>query len=300
MVSQKSSYKNALEIIIVSVILLASYDFFLKLTGISAVLLESNLQSNLARISRYLNAPKVDTVLVGSSMTGRLLPSYFTQQGMEVVNLGLDGCHAQIGLDIVLLRRNLPKLILVESSAILNDPNTTANSNEQLLRHAYQSTTFNMGKVISSLRPENRPLSIMYWWIKKLTGSKPGAVVHFAQDSTPYDSQTASEQKPLLNREPNATSIKQFEGILFKLKERGLVVCFLAVPHSDGWGVPQSGWIRRISTDLGIPILEPGVELAKKTKILHFTDGVHLDVEGARQIAIETVKELKELTVQPK
>ena len=294
MIHQKSRYKNALEIVVLSILLLAGYALFQRLTGSSAVLLESNLQSNLARISRYLNASKVDTVLVGSSMTGRLLPSYFKEQGMEVANLGLDGCHAPIGLEIVLLRKNLPKLVLVEADAIPNDPNATANSNEQTLREAYQSPTFQMGAVIDSFRPENRPLSMLYWWIKKLSGSKPGAVGHSARAPKPDDIPAASQQKSSPEDAPNKIQIKQIEGLLSTLKERGVNVCLLAVPHAEGWGAPQSGWIRRISTDLGIPILEPGVELAKRTEILHFTDGAHLDVASAKQIVAETVKNLRE------
>jgi hypothetical protein len=296
---QRFRYKNALEIVVLSILLLAGYAIFQKLTGISAVLLESNLQSNLARISRYLHAPKVETVLVGSSMTGRLLPSYFKEQGMEVVNLGLDGCHAPIGLEIVLLRKDLPKLVLVEADAIPNDPSATANSNEQTLRESYQSPAFQMGAVIDSFRPENRPLSILYWWMKKLSGSKPGGVGHSAKDPKLDDIPTGSQQKSLPKDAPNEIPIEQVEGLLSTLRKRGVNVCLLAVPHSEGWGAPQSGWIRRISTDLGIPILEPGVELAKRTDILHFTDGAHLDVASAKQIVAETVKQLRKQVVQP-
>jgi hypothetical protein len=87
---------------------------------------------------------------------------------------------------------------------------------------------------------------------------------------------------------------EQIEKPLVALKEREVNVCLLAVPHAEEWGTPQYGWIRRISTDLGIPILEPGVELAKRTEILHFTDGAHLDVASAKQIVAETVKNLRE------
>jgi hypothetical protein len=135
MTSHKSRYKNALEIVVVAILLLAGYAIFQRLTGTSAVLLESNLQSNLARASRYLNASKVDTVLVGSSMTGRLLPSYFKGEGMNISNLGLDGCHAPFGLEIILMRKDLPQRVLIETASLDHDP----NANEKTVREASRS-----------------------------------------------------------------------------------------------------------------------------------------------------------------
>lgn len=299
MTSHKSRYKNALEIVVVAILLLAGYAILQKLTGISAVLLESNLQSNLARISRYLHAPKIDTVLVGSSMSGRLLSSYFQESGMEVANLGLDGCYATIGLEIVQLRTKLPKLVLVELAAIPINPNAFENSNETALRDAFQSPTFKIGAVVPSFRPENRPLSILYWWIKKLSGSNSGRVSHSAGVIKDDYTQSEVSRESFQTDTIDELQIKQIERPLVVLKERGVDVRILAVPHTEGWGIPQSGLIRRISQDLNMPILEPGVELSKKIAVLRFTDGAHLDAASAKQIVAETVKELRENVVQP-
>ena len=283
-----------IEIIVLAIILLVGYNTILKLSGASAVLLESNLQSNLARISRYLYSPKVDAVLVGSSMSGRLLPSYFHECGMEVACLGLDGCYAPIGLEIVQMRKDLPKSVLVELAAIPINPNAPENSNEKALREAYQSPTFKIGAVIASFRPENRPLSILYWWMKKLSGLKQGGVSHSAEVPQGCDVLSESKNKNFHADNPDELQIKQIEKPLAHLKERGVDVRILAIPHDDGWGKPRSGLIRRISMDLDIPIVEPGVELSKKLGVLRFTDGAHLDASSARQVVDQTVKELRQ------
>jgi hypothetical protein len=74
-------------------------------------------------------------------------------------------------------------------------------------------------------------------------------------------------------------------------------VRLLSIPHADGWGMPQSGRITKISTEVGIPILEPGVEIAKRTDTLRFTDGAHLDVASATLISQEIARMLRS---QPK
>lgn len=285
MTSQKSSYKNALEIVVVAMLLLCGYALFQKLTGISAVLLESNLQTNLARISRYLHAPKVETVLVGSSMTGRLLPSYFKEQGMEVANLGLDGCHAPFGLEIILMRRDLPKRVLIETASLDYDP----NANEKTVREAIRTPTFKIGQAVEAFRPENRPLSLLYWWCKQLSDRKPGGSSHpaFIIEEQKDDPTSKSSKSELVEND------LAIEEILITLKKRGVDVRLFSIPHADGWGMPQAGRMAKISKDVGIPIMEPGVEIAKRTDTLRFTDGAHLDVQSAKMISRQICEELQ-------
>jgi len=285
MTRHKFRYRNALEIVAVAILLLACYAIFQKLTSTSAVLLESNLQSNLARASRYLNAPRVDTVLVGSSMTGRLLPSYFKEEGMEMFNLGLDGCHSPFGLEIILMRKDLPKRVLVETASLDHDP----NANEKTVREAIQAPTFKIGRVVEAFRPENRPLSLLYWWCKQLSGRKPGGISHpaFMIDEQKGDPTSKSATSELVEND------RAIEEILVTLKKRGVDVRLFSIPHSDGWGMPQSGRISKISKDVGIPILEPGVEVAKRTDTLRFTDGAHLDVGSATLISQEIARMLR-------
>jgi hypothetical protein len=274
-----------LEIVILAILLLSGYALLQKLSGTSAVLLESNLQSNLARISRYLYAPKVETVLVGSSMTGRLLPSYFKEEGMEVFNLGLDGCHSPFGLEIILMRKNLPKRVIVETASLDHDP----NANEKTVREAIQTPTFKIGRVIEAFRPENRPLSLLYWWCKQLSGRKPGGSSHsaFMIDEQKADPTSKSAKSELVGND------QAIEEILITLKKRGVDVRLFSIPHADGWGMAQSRRISKISKNVGIPILEPGVEIAKRTDTLRFTDGAHLDVVSATLISQEIARMLR-------
>lgn len=275
MSSHQSKGRHALEILLLTVLLLVGYSLFQKVTQSEAVLLESNLQSNLARISRYLHASKVDVVLVGSSVAGRLLPQYFKDQGVDVINLGLDGCRTLYGLDIVQQRKDLPKLVLVDTSALF----MRANANEATLREAVGSTTFQMGQTIPCLRPENRPLSLLYWWMKKFSDRKGGSRTHQASLPGHPLSQPYVKEGESPVEDDNDLAIKQ---ILKSFKDRGVEVRFVEIPRAEGWGHPRGGKLRIISEESGVPLIEPGVEIAKTTDTLHFTDGLHLDVPSAK------------------
>ena len=200
---------------------------------------------------------------------------------MEVFNLGLDGCHSPFGLEIILMRKDLPKSVLVETASLDHDP----NANEKTVREAIQAPTFKLGRVVEAFRPENRPLSLLYSWCKQLSDRKPGGRSHpaFINDQTATDPTSKSAMSELVEND------LAIEKILITLKKRGVDVRLLSIPHADGWGMPQSGRISKISKDVGIPILEPGVEIAKTTDTLHFTDGLHLDLQSAKIIVSKTI-----------
>src|SRR6266496_1401013 len=84
---------------------------FGSVTPWRAELAETNFQANLIRVQAFLFDPLPRAVLVGSSISGRLLPSYFAQTSLApFANLGLDGSGPSLGLDFVLQRP--PPLVL--------------------------------------------------------------------------------------------------------------------------------------------------------------------------------------------
>jgi len=285
MTSNSSKNRNAIEILFLAILLLAGYALFQRVTGSSAVLLESNLQSNLARISRYLHTPKVDTVLVGSSVAGRLLPDYFRNEGVEVTNLGLDGSRTLYGLEIVQQRKDLPRLVLVDTSALFME----ANANEATLRAAAASPTFLMGEGFSPFRPENRPLSLLYWWMKKLSDRGGGSQTHCAWIADKPKNEVVVKEGEEAKEDANDHAIKE---LLMVLRSKGVDIRLVEIPRAEGWGHPRGGKLRKISEETGVPLLEPGVEIAKTTDTLHFTDGLHLDVPSAKAVSKQICVEL--------
>lgn len=278
--------RNALEILCIALVLLAGYSLFQKATGSQAALLESNLQSNLARISRYLYAPKVDAALVGSSVAGRLLPQYFKDQGVEVINLGLDGCRTLYGLEIIQQRKDLPRTVLVDTSALFME----ANANEATLREAVASHTFKMGEGFTPFRPENRPLSLLYWWMKKFSDRKGGARTHLAWLPNQAKEAPFVKAGEVAAEDRNDLAIKE---VLRGLKSKGVNVLLVEIPRAEGWGHQRGGKLLKISGDTGVSLLEPGVEIAGTSDTLRFTDGLHLDVPSAKSVSKQICESLQ-------
>src|ERR1035437_3685683 len=93
--------KQARSILMLAVGILAAYVILIRAGGIRAELAESNLQANLIRISRYEHERPAEFVIAGSSIAGRLLPTYFQELGMDVQNLGLDGSSTLFAFEVI-------------------------------------------------------------------------------------------------------------------------------------------------------------------------------------------------------
>lgn len=71
---------------------------------------------SLITLNRYVQEPTPDVVLVGSSVTFRLIEEYFSQ--VRVRNLALAGGSPETGLEIILKQRELPKIVLIETNVL--------------------------------------------------------------------------------------------------------------------------------------------------------------------------------------
>ncbi len=88
-------------------------------------LAETNYEANRLRVERWLLGPPSPVVLVGTSLTGRLLPGYFQDTPLAgTENLGLDGASPDTGLRLVLMRNPAPALVLLEVHLLSKKPGT--------------------------------------------------------------------------------------------------------------------------------------------------------------------------------
>src|SRR5437660_7207526 len=113
-----SRNRQVLCILGLATFLLAAFGVVTWLAPWRAELAENNFQANLIRLQAFLFDPPPRAVLVGSSLSGRLLPRFF--EGTElapVANLGLDGLSPVFGLKTV--ARRPPPLVLIEENTLL-------------------------------------------------------------------------------------------------------------------------------------------------------------------------------------
>jgi hypothetical protein len=243
---------------------------FLSLTDTRADLAESNLQANLIRITRYLRAPAPDTVLVGSSIAGRLLPDYFPSDMPEVLNLGLDGSRPLFAFEVLQAGPEAPRRVLLETATLFQP----LDVNDATLREAMHATTAKLGAKVPFLRPEVRPVTVVY---EKLKAWREGLGAGRAQAPISSETNVAAGDFPV--------TYEDVKKAIVDLQSQGTEVVLIKIPAGEGWAMPQDGAGRRLADELGLSLLQPGAEIyAQEGDVLRYSDGLHLDAASAKKV----------------
>ncbi len=236
-------------------------------------LAENNFQANLIRLQAWQLDPRPAAVLVGSSLTGRLLPRYFAGTPLgPVANLGLDGSGPEAGLRLLLQSSNLPPLVLIEGHRLAKNWST----NDDLLLAATQDPLFFASRWAPGLRADLRPSSILYSLLKRHSGGS-ATVATLLEPSTrvPIETPTSGWEERLKN-------------LIDHLRGRGVRVCLYRLPagreNLATGNAPD--FIADLAQSWGIPYLAVDRECIRRGLVLTYSDGLHLTPDSARQTAI--------------
>jgi hypothetical protein len=254
-----------------TVLLVAVWMAYLAFTGTRADLAESNLQANLIRITRYLRAPAPDTVMVGSSIAGRLLPDYFPSDMPEVLNLGLDGSRPLFAFEVLQAGPRAPSRVVLETATLFQP----LDVNDATLREAMHATTAKLGAKVPFLRPEVRPVTVVY---ENLKAWREGFGGGRAQAPISGKSNVATGDLPV--------TYEDVRKAIVGLQSRGTEVILIKIPAGEGWAMPQGGAGRRLADELSLTLLQPGAEIyAQEGDVLRYSDGLHLDSPSAKKVS---------------
>ena len=249
-------------------------------TGWRADLAESNLQANLIRITRYLQADSPGIVLAGSSISGRLRPEFLDLPGREIHNLGLDGSGPSFAFEVMSKGANRPEIVLLEADTLFRP----LSANDAVLGEAMTSTTAKLSKQIPLFRPEVRPLTVAYAKLKSW------------RDSAAQGRQRAPE----IIRDEETEIPENYDSVkkaVAALMGQGTQVVLVNMPAGEGWAMPLSGPARKMADKLGLDVLEPGSDIfLAEGDVLRFTDGLHLDGPSAAKVSEALAMRLRELS----
>jgi hypothetical protein len=249
-----------------------------------AELAETNFQANLIRLQAFAIGPPPKAVIVGSSLSGRLLPSYFENTWLSpVANLGLDGSSASFGLGLSAERP--PGLVLVELNTILKPH----DNNDELLDSTVRSFGFQLSRRLPPLQARGRPSSVLYSWIKSHQRGRPGS------EPLPAPSVVASKPEtqgasPIQNTQLVRDEIR---AQIQKLVSLGSRVVLVRLP----WGNrneasnPAFEFGGDLARELKLAQIDLEQECARRGHVLRYTDGLHLAPASARE-ASRTLAEL--------
>lgn len=233
-------------------------------------LAENNFQANLIRLQAWALDPHPKAVVIGSSLTGRLLPRYFEGKQLgPVANLGLDGSGPEAGLRVVLQVGPLPELALIEGHRLAKNWGT----NDALLMATLTDPSMRLAGILPGVRADMRPSSILYSLLKRHSPGKaapPSGSSMAGPAEVPKDG-WQTRQKDLLDQ----------------LRQRGVKICLYRLPVGrEDLPDPQSpDFIADLAVQWGLPYLRVDGECQRRGISLEYTDGLHLTPASAKAVA---------------
>ena len=248
-------------------------------------LAETNYEANRLRMEGWLLGPGSKAVLVGTSMSGRLLPSYFDGTPLAgIANLGLDGASPDTGLRLALMRHPTPSLVLLEGHLLSK---RTGPNDSQLLELAT-----GVGLQITALAPltraDARPSTVLYGWMKERRGGPEAGAGGAGGSSGTVTARVVSAaqaEKDAAGLDPDWRP--RIRSLIATLQEQGARVVLVRLP--SGIGDPADpeapNELDAIAGELGLPLVDL-LRLSRKDRVtVSYTDGLHLTPQAARAVS---------------
>jgi hypothetical protein len=280
---QSFNGKNALGIVLITVVLLIFYAVMLKLSGMNVRHSESNLQSNLIRLHQYFfSSIPSQGVLVGSSIGGRLDTQYFKEQGLNIANLGLDGSRPVYSLNLLLNGSKIPKIVIIEGNTIFWE----YTGNDAAITKEINSPTFQMGSWFPLLSPDARPSSVLFSMLKaRKERHGDGMLVDYHE--------IKSDKEPSLPQ----NFVESLE-MIRHLKAMGVSVVLVTVPSGTKESDPAA--VECLAREAGVPLIKIRDHLPDRGNGLRYSDGMHLMGADAREVVKTLVHRMRTLNLIPK
>ncbi len=240
-----------------------------------AELAESNFQANLIRLQTWSMEPPRSNVVVGSSIAGRLLPSYLRGTPLDsLANLALDGSGPELGIRLLLGAGAVPPRVFVEVHRLGKPWHT----NDDTLLGVVHETGFALAGHLPALRADTRPTTLLYAWLK---GRREPAGEARAAGAAPA---------PTSARFPAADPgwEERFRGQVGELRRRGCEVVLLRLPvgRENPADPAVPGDADQLARELGVGLIDVNREAAKRGLVLAYSDGLHLAPASARAVGV--------------
>ena len=119
-------------------------------------------QSNVIKTQQFLYAPDIDTAMVGTSLSAKIISDSIP----SVHSLSFSGCSVEDGLRIISKKEHLPRLVLVETNLFLREgsPNLFASQTNRML--------LKIRKQIPSLREQYQSVCLLFSFLKSARGEE--------------------------------------------------------------------------------------------------------------------------------
>ncbi|MCW5557047.1 MAG: hypothetical protein KIT22_04315 [Verrucomicrobiae bacterium] len=246
-------------------------------------LAETNYEANRLREERWLLGPKAPAALVGTSISGRLLPDYFEGTPLAgLANLGLDGASPHTGLRLAAMRPDAVPLVLLEVQKLSMLP----GPNDRQLLDLASGVGLRVSEWLPLTRAEARPSTVLYAWLKeRREGGGSGA-----DPATPRsETSTNAAAEPPLDWRP------RIRAAIDAVQQSGARVILVRLPA--GRANPADPELPNeadaTAREFGLPLVDL-LRLSRKEGLsMTYTDGLHLTPPSARAVSQLLVRALQ-------
>lgn len=256
-------------------ILLAILHLCFVLSNPSIGMATHQWQDNMLKAQQFMYAETSDTVMVGTSLSGRIIRDSIP----FVKSVSFGGCAVEDGLKIILSKGKVPKYVLVETNLLLK------KGNPELVSRITKGIVPEIRRWIPSLREQYEPICLFASMMMSLASINPQAGMSTVNLNLLNESiNRRLEDDKLIPDEEVKSRLQDVKKLIVELEEKGSRFVFFEMPVNERLlhlkGYEQ---IREIMQK-EFPANKYTYLPSDTSKYLT-TDGEHLDFDGQQRFS---------------
>lgn len=223
---------------------------------------EAGLHSNVARAYKVYDTERIETVIIGSSITGRFLGEFFSEPFQPAANLGMDAGGTCTGLEVFLTGTATTGVAFVETNTLVKAPIEWGKATMRQI----DTRGFRIKEKIPYIREEFRPSGVLYTTIKRMKDKRGGMPLKKVTygDGSPFDQEY----------------VEKVITALGKRSERVILVNYPSKVQTQPKAVEF--FKKLAATDAQISYLDLHAEMENEE--LLYTDQIHLTLPSAARV----------------
>lgn len=228
-------------------------------------------QENQIRAHQFLYEISHDTVIVGTSLSARILLDSLK----NVSSCAFSACVVEDGLRLILSKKVMPRYVLVETNYILRP------SNEELVKVNTQGPLPFLRNYIPMLREQNSPISLVgrIFMQKALA---PADTVDMKRLGSCIENRINDDGTHLLTPTQVSQRIETVMSLIRQIESQGARIVFFEMPLNEHLKHVRSNDQTRDAVYKAFPH-DKYIYLPNDTSNYLTTDGEHLDAQGQRR-----------------
>lgn len=228
-------------------------------------------QENQIRAQRFLYEETSDTVIVGTSLSARILPDSVP----TVSFCAFSACVVEDGLRLILSKKETPRYVLIETNYLLRP------SNGEIVRVNTQGPLPWLRRFIPLLREQNTPVSLVGRYCMQ-GALDPAEIINMERLEKSIESRLLEDNTHYLTTGQVKERIQVLLPLVYELEKRGTEIILFEMPMNERLMHIASNNQTREAVYRMFP-KDRYIYLPNDTTMYLTNDGEHLDANGQRR-----------------